>query len=137
MSVLDSTLVGRGEGLWIHALTDGEGSGLVGDFAQPSSLPGTGCNQHSRGVRRLEKGICANIALACCRLGTRALHVSTGVRMRSLQVRRHEADPKPEDFQQYKNNAGGEKARRKSGELLSDRKSRVLGRVDGSILESH
>jgi len=26
-----------------------------------------------------------------------------------VQVRRHEADPKPEDFQQYKNNAGGEK----------------------------
>jgi len=26
-----------------------------------------------------------------------------------VQVRRHEADPKPEDFQQYKTNAGGEK----------------------------
>ena len=78
--------------------------------------------QAVRGVGRLEKGVCANIAVACCRLGTRALQVSTGVRMCSLQVRRHEADPKPEDFQQYKTNAGGEKARRKSGELLSDRR---------------
>jgi len=26
-----------------------------------------------------------------------------------VQVRRHEADPKPEDFKEYKNNAGGEK----------------------------